>query len=130
MAPIHVTRGRLFVRNTTLRALTQFAYRDASATPFAAIYSIVEGPAFIDRDRYDVEAKTENGVSLDLARAMMRSLLEERFALMLHAENREIQVYQLVIGKGGLKMKRLPDDAGVSPSCPGKEGIRVCRADV
>jgi uncharacterized protein (TIGR03435 family) len=111
MPPITITGGRLFVKYTTLRALAQFAYGDASASPFAALYTIVGGPAFIDKDRYDVEAKTENAVPLDVARAMMRSLLQERFALSLHAETRELPVYHLVIGKGGLKMKQLPADA-------------------
>lgn len=112
MLPISVTGGRVFVRNTTVRALVQFAYRDASASPYAALYTVVDGPAFIDSDRFAVEAKSENAVSMEVARAMMRSLLEERFALKAHSETRELPVYQLVIGKGGLRMKQLPDDAG------------------
>jgi uncharacterized protein (TIGR03435 family) len=110
MPPITITGSRIFVKNTTLRALAQFAYGNASASPFAALYTIVGGPEFIDKDRYDVEAKTENAVPLDVARAMMRSLLQERFALTLHVETRELSVYHLVIGKGGLKMKQLPPD--------------------
>jgi bla regulator protein blaR1 len=107
---ITFTGGRLVAKNATLRALAQFAYGNASASPFAALYTIVGGPAFIDQDRYDVEAKSENAVPLDTARVMLRSLLEERFALALHMDTRELPVYHLVIGKGGLKMKPLSSD--------------------
>lgn len=128
---IQVTGGRLFVKNTTLRALAQFAYRQASDSPFAAVYTIVGGPAFIDKDRYDVEAKTENKVPLELARAMMRSLLEERFALAVHTETRELPVYDLAIGKGGVKMKQLPDDAeGYMRPVPGKRATYVYAAPI
>jgi uncharacterized protein (TIGR03435 family) len=36
---------------------------------------------------------------------MMQSLLADRFELKLHRESRDLPVYELVISKGGLKMK-------------------------
>jgi uncharacterized protein (TIGR03435 family) len=40
---------------------------------------------------------------------MVQSLLEERFNLKFHSEVKELPVYDLLVGKGGIKMK-LTDD--------------------
>jgi len=72
------------------------------------------GPAWIDSARFDIEAKNPGGAAapaddakapskLDEHRAnlMLQSLLEERFKLAVHHENKEIPVYFLVLAKGG-----------------------------
>jgi len=40
----------------------------------------------------------------------LQSLLEERFHLVCHREMRELPVYELVVAKGGLRMKEVPAD--------------------
>ena len=45
---------------------------------------------------------------------MLQTLLAERFRLKLHREMRDLPVYELVIGKGGVKMKT------TAPSADGK----------
>jgi uncharacterized protein (TIGR03435 family) len=119
MPEVTVIGGRLLANNATLRTLTQFAYGKA-ASRFAAIHTIVGGPAFIDKDHYVVEAKSRDQITVGEAQAMMRSLLAERFGLVVHAEARELSVYHLVIGKSGLKMRQLPPDAEVSLKRDGK----------
>ena len=73
---------------------------------------VIGGPAWIDTDRFDIEAKVE-GDSRAIPAAevwrMVQSLLEDRFKLKAHRETRELAVYNLVVAKGGLKMKLSPD---------------------
>ncbi len=56
--------------------------------------------------RFDIAAKAEGEAarSPEEFRAMMQSLLADRFHLVLHRQTREIRVYALVVDKGGLKL--------------------------
>jgi len=53
--------------------------------------------------------------------AMLQSLLAERFSLTLHRGTRQIPIYELVVAKGGIKMK----DAETDPTPPqlGKDDV-------
>jgi uncharacterized protein (TIGR03435 family) len=53
-------------------------------------------------------------------RLMLQSLLEERFKLALHRETREEPVYNLVVAKGGAKLKEFVDTGKQGP-----QGIRT-----
>ena len=75
---------------------------------------IIGGPSWVTLDRYDVSAKAENDAPFaQMAGPMMRTLLEERFKLMLHRESKEAPVYFLTVARGGPKME------------PNKEGTCV-----
>jgi uncharacterized protein (TIGR03435 family) len=80
----------------------------------------VDGPAWLSTERYDIVAKLPAGATKDQVPAMWRSLLAERFGLMLHHESREFQVEELVIAKGGAKLKETADDllAALPPGPP------------
>lgn len=69
------------------------------------------GPAWVKSDHYDIAAKAEgeSPITKDQLRQMLRSLLADRFQLKFHRERRETAVYELVLGKGGPKLK--PPDA-------------------
>jgi uncharacterized protein (TIGR03435 family) len=70
-------------------------------------------------DRYDVVAKPEPGKlpSEEDLKAMLRTLLADRFKLKVHRALNDASVYVLVVGKTGSKMKeRRLDDAGASTS--------------
>jgi len=60
-----------------------------------------------DGDAFDIEAKAPGPEPLtpDRARLMLQTLLAERFRLRLHRETRELPVYELLVSKGGHKMK-------------------------
>jgi uncharacterized protein (TIGR03435 family) len=89
--------GRLNGTNLSLKRYIQMAY---GLNAFQ-----VSGPAWIDTNRYDIDAKgpAEGG---DAAfQAMLQSLLAQRFGLRLHRENKIFSGYELTIAKGGPKLK-------------------------
>ena len=52
---------------------------------------------------------------------MLQSLLEDRFKLTLHRETREEPVYELVVAKGGAKIKEAkPDESAGFEMTPGR----------
>jgi uncharacterized protein (TIGR03435 family) len=89
--------GGLFtVTNLTLRNMIGSAFRDD--TPLMP-FQIVGGPSWIDSSRFDIVAKAASGVSLKTATTMLRTLLEDRFALKTHAETRQLPIFTLVRAK-------------------------------
>jgi uncharacterized protein (TIGR03435 family) len=78
-------------------------------------------PAWADEDRFDVEAKTDDNTAAAMQKLpvqeqehqtmkMLQSLLADRFQLRVHYESKVLPIYELVLAKGGLKLKALPAD--------------------
>jgi uncharacterized protein (TIGR03435 family) len=65
----------------------------------------VNGPAWLDTERYELAVKVPAGATKDQVNVMWQSLLAERFGIRLHHEPKEFQVEELVIAKGGSKLK-------------------------
>jgi uncharacterized protein (TIGR03435 family) len=61
---------------------------------------------------YNVVAKAEGDAPRTPAefRAMLQSLLTDRFHLKFHRETKEMQVYAMVVGKGGIKFRESDPD--------------------
>jgi len=85
--------GMVTCGDAPLRALIVWAYAVRSYQ--------VEGPAWIDRDGYDVVAKLPAGVPPAQAPAMMQALLAERFHLVVRKETRPYPGYAITVAKGG-----------------------------
>lgn len=84
-------------------------------------FQIIGGPSWIDSDRYDIEAKADcsgGPISRDQYQFMVQSLIEDRFQLKAHLETRDVPLYELVVGKDGLKIKASPDQTPLSPPGP------------
>src|ERR1700722_14167194 len=71
----------------------------------------VTGPAWLDTERYEIAAKVAEGATKEQVRAMWRNLIAERFRVTLHHESKEFQVEELVIAKGGSKLKESTEEA-------------------
>jgi uncharacterized protein (TIGR03435 family) len=98
-------------------------------------YEVTGGPAWIDSERYDVEARTDHATDRDRMRLMLQSLLTARFGLSLHTESRPQSVYALVIAKDGPKtgpqFRQLTDEEAVSSrSRLGRPGQNIFVADL
>lgn len=65
----------------------------------------VQGPDWLDTERFDIEAKIPDGVSQDNAPLMLQALLADRFKLTAHRETKDRPVLALVVGKNGPKMQ-------------------------
>jgi uncharacterized protein (TIGR03435 family) len=70
----------------------------------------IAGPDWIKSKRYRIAAKAEKPAKAEEMRRMMQSLVEERFQLKSHREQREMWVYALVAAKDGPKLTQSSDD--------------------
>jgi uncharacterized protein (TIGR03435 family) len=95
----------IIARNVTLKRLVAEAYQ--------VQLNQVSGPSWLDKDEYDIDAKSAVVGAREQQAAMLRSLLSERFKLAVHNDTRKMRVYELVIGKSGPKIRAT--NGGESP---------------
>jgi bla regulator protein blaR1 len=116
--------GGLRVIGAPLKSLITLAYdvRD---------FQVSGGPGWINSDRFDINARGEASevtesapadltkmteeqrmANAEQAKERLRNLLEERFKLAIHRENKEQQVYALIVAKGGPKIQESKEAAG------------------
>jgi uncharacterized protein (TIGR03435 family) len=74
--------------------------------------SVIGGPAWLNTDRFDVIAKAPAQSSFDVLEPMVKTLLAERFKLVVREENRDMPVFILTVGKKGLKLQPAADKEG------------------
>ena len=65
-------------------------------------------PGWMEDARFDVTAKIPAGATREDVRLMEQNLLAERFKLAVHFEKKEMQVFELTVGKNGPKLKEAP----------------------
>jgi uncharacterized protein (TIGR03435 family) len=92
--------------------------RDLLMTAYNVKNYQLSGPAWLNTERYDVVARVPAGATKEQVSVMWQRLLADRFGVMVHHESREFQVEELVIDKGGSKLKETAWDP-TSPLPPG-----------
>ena len=97
---------------------------------FGVVAAQMEGPEWLNADRYDVTAKadTSKELSPDELRPMLRKLLEERFALKYHRETKTLPVYSLTVAKTGMKMTEHTGADGPSTQFRNQSGKLILTA--
>jgi uncharacterized protein (TIGR03435 family) len=140
---MHVTtdNGSLSAENVTLKFLIQFAY-------FLPRKLLVGGPSWIGAKAFDIKAKTDSASFIDRKllsekqrelyntqkQIPLQKLLEDRFQLKMHHEDRVMPFYGIVLTKGGTKMKLSSEKSDLEEFAkahandnivPGIRGIRV-----
>jgi uncharacterized protein (TIGR03435 family) len=100
--------GRLRITNEPAKLLLRLAFQMQDA-------QIAGGPAWIDTDRYDIEAKSGSPerITREQLVPLMQNLLVERFRLKFHRETRELTVGALSVAKGGPKLKAKAEGEGI-----------------
>jgi len=92
--------GTLHGKRVTLRML------------LAAAYGMTEprviGPVWLNDNRFDIVAKSPQGVPDSALRPMLQTLLQDRFKLRAHLAVQEMPVFFLEVGKTGVKMPLYP----------------------
>ena len=87
---------------------------------------ITGGPAWIDTDRFDIDAKADRPYNLDDLHTMFQNLLADEFKLAFHRETREGRVYALTVDSKGVRMKvnESPQDFEI-PIRGGNNGVLI-----
>lgn len=108
--------GRYSATNVPLRMMIRSAYGLQD-------FQLVGGPAWLATDGYDVNAKAAMEATPAQLFAMVRSLLEDRFALAAHRETRTLPVYALTridAGPLGNQLRTSVAECGAPPAAPGR----------
>jgi uncharacterized protein (TIGR03435 family) len=118
--------GGLFSEtNYTVRIIIETSYQ-------LKPHQMIAGPEW-DRllaEHFDIEAKAEGNPPKDQMNLMLRSLLADRFKLVVHHETRQLPVYALVLPKAGKTGRQLTPhsdgakctDPALGLSPPGPDG--------
>ena len=88
--------GSLTFRNVNLTMIVAWAHH--------LQWPQIVGPAGMDSQRYDIQAKTGRTVTDDEMRLMLQALLADRFKLASHRETRQMEALAMLVPKGGHKM--------------------------
>jgi uncharacterized protein (TIGR03435 family) len=118
--------GRFSATNVPLRMLIQMAYQ---VQPF----QLEGGPGWIGTDRFDIVAKVGGDVPAPPGpgvpgpvQLMTRTLLADRFKLVVHRETKEQAIYALVLaradGKLGPQLKPSTADCAAVAAARGRSG--------
>ncbi len=103
---IKVSPDSVTMRNVSLRSCIRWAYRVDDYQ--------VSGPDAIVVPRFDIAAKAATAASEDQLRAMMQTMLADRFKLSLHRVTKEQSGFALVVGKGGPKFQESKEEGDSS----------------
>jgi len=99
----------------TVEELVRFAYG-------LQRFQVVGGPQWIREDRFEIDARAAEPVPRELMRAMVQSLLEDRFGLVVRSEQREMDVAALVLdshdARAGTRLLPCPDPRNPPPVRP------------
>ena len=85
--------------------------RDLIRTAYGLKDYQITAPRWMAAARFDIEAKLPEGAGREQVSKMLQSLLEDRFKLAAHLTKDERDVYALVVGKNGPKLKATDPDA-------------------
>lgn len=101
--------GRVDWMNVSLRQMitTAFNVKDYQ----------LQGPDWLNTERFDVTAKVPANSTKEQYRLMIQKLLADRFKMTVHHESKEHAVLALVVAKGGSKLKESDpnDTSGFAP---------------
>jgi len=101
---------RFSATNMPLGLLLASAYN----LPFQSV-RVIGMPQWAMQERFDIDAKAADSVlpaglpasqRRERIRALMQSLLADRFKLVVHRESKEMSYYALLVGKNGPKMSK------------------------
>jgi len=122
--------GRLIVQGFSVRMLMARAYGVTDSR-------IIGGGNWLQSERFNIEAKAASKdigpggtITPDQLQGMLQTLLEDRFKLRLHREERDVPSFDLVSAKGGPKIKRSDDQTPPAPLPPPVLGTPVQRGPI
>ena len=109
---LFTVKGRqVLTINTTLADLITMAYNIHTR-------QISGGPAWMESDKFDVtgQPQAEGIPSTEQLRALIKSMLADRFQLTVHTEKKDLPAYAIVVGNNGPKLTRNDTNPNGLPS--------------
>ncbi|MGH9647380.1 MAG: M56 family metallopeptidase [Bryobacteraceae bacterium] len=114
-----------FNYSDSLRGLIIRAYSVKGCPPIADCTRILGGPAWLKKDRFDIQAKMPDGSSeytfqqfmdgqASQLQLMLQALLAQRFNLRLHREQRQLPVFVMTVTKLGTRLKKAAEPEIIS----------------
>ncbi len=94
--------------NVTLKRVIRLAY--------SPIQEFVGGAGWLDSEHFDITAKAEGNPSREQLQLMLRSLLADRFKLVVHKETRDVPAFALTLARSDGKLG--PSLRRSSTECP------------
>ena len=113
---LRIEHGHLIAKRRSLKNLIQQAYGQEA-------WQLSGIPAWIEPERYDIDAKAEGTPTNDQVNRMLQTLLADRFKLVLRHDMKELPVLILLPEKNGPTLQQSKD--GEAPSIgtnPGHQG--------
>jgi uncharacterized protein (TIGR03435 family) len=113
---LDMSKGQLRATNLPLQMVMRQAFEVMDS-------QIVDAPAWVASERYDIVAKAPPGVTTaEALRPLMRALLADRFKLSTHVEKREMPVYALLKARAdgtlGPTFRQSPIDCAANAGSP------------
>lgn len=115
----NMRNGRLEAIAFSMKELITLAY-DVDDT------MVTGGEKWLDSDHFDIVAKAAPSASFEELRAMLRTLLEQRFKLVVHKEDQPVPVYALTLpNKKSPKLKETDGSARAGCKLGVDNGLRT-----
>jgi uncharacterized protein (TIGR03435 family) len=89
--------NRIHVTNSPLKFLVEVAFDVKD-------YQVAGGATWMDNERFNIDATAAAAFAKGEFRTMLRTLLVDRFGLLIHHETRDRPGYALVVAKNGPKL--------------------------
>jgi uncharacterized protein (TIGR03435 family) len=103
---INISAARIHIINSSLKFCVEMAY-DVKE------FQVTGGPGWTGSERYDIDAVAGAPFHDGSFRAMLQTLLAERFGLATHRETQERSGYALVVTRGGAKLQPPGEDPSI-----------------
>jgi uncharacterized protein (TIGR03435 family) len=113
--------GRLAATGITLKRLMMTAYNVQG-------FRIAGGPDWVGSRQWDLQAKPDRVASPNQIKPMLRALLENRFQLRCHSEERQLPVYELSVDLNGSKVQRVTDSETKADVRAGAGSMQLTKA--
>jgi uncharacterized protein (TIGR03435 family) len=107
---IRASPGSLMMNNVNVASCLKWAYKVQDPQ--------IAGPDWIRQDRFTIAAKAASPAADSQLRAMLQTLLAERFKVALHRGSKTIAGYSLVVQKNGPKL--MPSSTEGAPEMGGR----------
>jgi uncharacterized protein (TIGR03435 family) len=95
--------GNLRMRDVTVGTCIKWAYDVQD--------SQISGPEWIQSERFDIIAKSDEPVPVSRLKLMLQALLADRFGLRFHRQTKELRSYAMTLSKSGHELHESASDA-------------------